>query len=93
MTHSPLAYAHEEGRSFYFLGTLMTLKAGSAETNGQFSSRRGGDTGAAAATHDTGGNRAGLHRDGGGGDIAYSSATAHPHARRAGACDGNLGQI
>lgn len=37
MTHSPLAYAHEEGRSFYFLGTLMTLKAGSAETNGQFS--------------------------------------------------------
>jgi uncharacterized cupin superfamily protein len=33
------SYTHtrEEGRSFSFLGTLMTLKTGSAETNGHFS--------------------------------------------------------
>jgi quercetin dioxygenase-like cupin family protein len=37
MGQSPFAYAHEKGQSFYFLGTLMTLKAASAETNGQFS--------------------------------------------------------
>jgi quercetin dioxygenase-like cupin family protein len=37
MAQSPFAYTHEKGQSFYFLGTLMTLKAGSAETNGQFS--------------------------------------------------------
>jgi mannose-6-phosphate isomerase-like protein (cupin superfamily) len=37
MAQSPFTYARGEGQSFYFLGTLMTLKAGSAETNGQFS--------------------------------------------------------
>jgi mannose-6-phosphate isomerase-like protein (cupin superfamily) len=37
MTQSPLTNARGEGQSFYFSGTLMTLKAGSAETNGQFS--------------------------------------------------------
>jgi mannose-6-phosphate isomerase-like protein (cupin superfamily) len=37
MAQSPFAHAHEEGQSFYFLGTLMTVKAGMAETNGQFS--------------------------------------------------------
>jgi quercetin dioxygenase-like cupin family protein len=37
MTQSPFTYADRQGQSFYFSGTLMTLKAGSAETNGQFS--------------------------------------------------------
>jgi hypothetical protein len=37
VTQSPFTYAREEGRSFYFSGSLMTLKASSAETDGQFS--------------------------------------------------------
>ncbi len=37
MTQSPFTYARGEGQSFYFSGRLMTLKARSAETNGQFS--------------------------------------------------------
>lgn len=37
MTQSPFTHARGEGQSFYFSGTLMTVKAGSAETNGQFS--------------------------------------------------------
>jgi mannose-6-phosphate isomerase-like protein (cupin superfamily) len=37
MTRSVFSHAGGEGQSFYFSGTLMTLKAGSAETNGQFS--------------------------------------------------------
>lgn len=37
MTQSVFASVGGEGQSFYFSGTLMTLKLGSAETNGQFS--------------------------------------------------------
>ncbi|MBC8162261.1 MAG: cupin domain-containing protein [Roseiflexaceae bacterium] len=37
MHHPPFTYAREKGRSFSFLGTLMTLKAGGSQTNGQFS--------------------------------------------------------
>ena len=37
MSNIPYMQAHEAGQAFYFLGTLMTLKAGSSETNGQFS--------------------------------------------------------
>lgn len=37
MPQQPFTYTREEGQSFYFLGTLMTLKAGSTETDGHFS--------------------------------------------------------
>jgi hypothetical protein len=37
MTQSPFTHGPREGQSFYFSGTLMTVKARSAETNGQFS--------------------------------------------------------
>jgi mannose-6-phosphate isomerase-like protein (cupin superfamily) len=37
MMQSPFTHARGEGQSFYFSGTLMTVKARSAETNGQFS--------------------------------------------------------
>ncbi len=37
MAQPPFAQAHNGGQPFYFLGTLMTVKAGMAETNGQFS--------------------------------------------------------
>lgn len=37
MSNQPFVVAQEEGHAFAFLGTLMTLKAGGAETGGQFS--------------------------------------------------------
>lgn len=37
MPNAPFMYTCEEGQSFYFLGTLMTLNAGSAETGSHFS--------------------------------------------------------
>jgi mannose-6-phosphate isomerase-like protein (cupin superfamily) len=37
MTQSPFTHGPGEGQSFYFSGTLITVKARSAETNGQFS--------------------------------------------------------
>jgi mannose-6-phosphate isomerase-like protein (cupin superfamily) len=37
MAQPPFAFAAGEGFSFYFLGTLMTLKAAATETDGQFS--------------------------------------------------------
>jgi quercetin dioxygenase-like cupin family protein len=37
MAQPAFAYARTEGQSFYFGGTLMTLKAANAETSGQFS--------------------------------------------------------
>lgn len=37
MSNQPFVVGHEEGHAFAFLGTLMTVKAGSGDTGGQFS--------------------------------------------------------
>ena len=37
MNHPAYTYPREQGQSFFFLGTLMTLKASAGQTNGQFS--------------------------------------------------------
>lgn len=37
MNYQPYTYVREEGRSFAFLGTLMTLKASGSQNNGLFS--------------------------------------------------------